>query len=76
MTNLIDYSESDFIAWQAEREAMKAEINRLKALTWTHAGEMDRLAAENYRLTNHVAALQNRLYLNNIPHDLTDRTHD
>ena len=29
MTDLIDYSESDFIAWQAEREAMRAEIEML-----------------------------------------------
>ena len=52
------------------------EIERLKAITWAQAGEIDRLAAENYRLTNNVAALQNRLYLNKIPHELTDSTHD
>lgn len=52
------------------------EIERLKAITWAQAGEIDKLAAENYRLTKHVEALQNRLYLNNIPHNLTDRTHD
>lgn len=70
VTDLIDYSESDFIAWQAEREAMRAEINSLKTITWAQAGEIDKLAAENYRLTNNVAALQNRLYLNNIPHSV------
>lgn len=52
------------------------EIDRLKAITWSQAGEIDKLAAENYRLTNHVRVLQERLYLNNIPHNLTDRTHD
>lgn len=29
MTDLIDYSESDFIAWQAERERHLAEVERL-----------------------------------------------
>jgi hypothetical protein len=48
------------------------EIERLKAITWAQAGEIDRLAAENYRLTNNVAALQNRLYLNKIPHELIE----
>lgn len=69
MTDLIDYSESDFIAWQAEREAMKAEINRLKTITWVQAGEIDNLAAENYRMVNQVRALQGRLYLNGINHN-------
>ena len=52
------------------------EIERLKAITWAQAGEIDRLAAENYRMANQIRALQERLYLNKIPHDLTDRTHD
>lgn len=52
------------------------EIERLKAITWAQAGEIDKLAAENYRMANQIRALQERLYLNKIPHDLTDRTHD
>lgn len=47
-----------------------AENDRLKAITWAQAGEIDKLASENYRLTNNVAALQNRLYLNGISHNI------
>ena len=34
---MIDYSESDFIAWQAEREAMWAENERLRETMQTIA---------------------------------------
>jgi len=46
--------------------------DRLKDLTWTQADEIDKLAAENYRLANNISALQNRLYLNKLPHNLPE----
>lgn len=52
--------------------ALVTDNQRLKTLTWTHAEEMDRLAAENFRLVNNVAALQSRLYLNNINHNIEE----
>jgi hypothetical protein len=70
---------TDVVDWKGHAERLRqdcefhlAEIDRLKAITWAQAGEIDRLAAENDRLTNNVAALQNRLYLNKLPHELIE----
>ena len=78
---------SDITSWLREQAAndftceaklieAADEIERLKAITWAQAGEIDRLAAENDRLTNNVAALQNRLYLNNLPHALSEENNE
>lgn len=52
--------------------ALVTDNQRLKDLTWTHAGEIDQLAAENFRMANHIRALQGRLYLNGINHNINE----
>jgi hypothetical protein len=59
-----------------ELERLMGENQSVKAITWAQAGEIDRLAAENDRLTNNVAALQFRLYLNQLPHDVAEERNE
>jgi hypothetical protein len=54
--------------------AAVAENDRLKAITWAQAGEIDRMAAENHRLVKQIQILQGRLYLNKLPHDVLEGT--
>ena len=53
-------------------QRLRDDNNRLKDITWTQADEIDKLAAENYRLANNISALQNRLYLNKLPYNLPE----
>lgn len=62
-----------------EREVnaiLTEEIDRLKAITWAQAGEIDRLAADNHRLVKQIQILQGRLYLNKLPHDVLEGTEE
>jgi len=67
--------------WKGHAERLRqdcefhlAEIDRLKAITWAQAGEIDRMAAENHRLVKQIQILQGRLYLNKLPHDVLEGT--
>lgn len=50
--------------------ALVTDNQRLKDQTWTYAGEVDQLAAENHRLLKQIQILQGRLYLNKINHNI------
>ena len=74
---------TDIVDWKGHAERLRqdcefhlAEIDRLKAITWAQAGEIDKLVAANDRLTKNVAALQFRLYLNQLPHDVAEERNE
>lgn len=56
--------------------ALVTDNQRLKDQTWGMAGEVDQLAAENYRLAKQIQILQGRLYLNKLPYDVLEGTDD
>jgi hypothetical protein len=70
----IEGLEEQVLALQHIADRDEAEIARLKAITWAQAGEIDKLVAANDRLTKNVAALQFRLYLNQLPHGVAEDT--